>query len=82
MTALCYYEGGFVLRRRAHAEKEYTHQLALPWGTRHLISPDLAGKDVMDFLLLRRRTRALGRKRCDEFSSAAQKDESPGQEQM
>ena len=30
-----------------HAWKECTHQLALPWGTRHLISPELAGKDVM-----------------------------------
>ena len=23
-----------------HAQKECTHQLALPWGTRHLISPE------------------------------------------
>ena len=22
-------------------------QLAFPWGTRHLISPELAGKDIM-----------------------------------
>ena len=35
-----------------HAQKECTHQLALPWGTRHLISPELAGKDVMILLLL------------------------------
>ena len=34
-----------------HAQKECTHQLALPWGTRHLISPGLAGKDVMMVLL-------------------------------
>ena len=27
-------------------------QLALPWGTRHLISHELAGKDVMILLLL------------------------------
>ena len=30
-----------------HAKKECTHQPALPCGTRHLISPELAGKDVM-----------------------------------
>ena len=30
----------------SHAWKECAHQLALPWGTRHLISPELAGKDV------------------------------------
>ena len=35
-----------------HDQKEYTHQLALPWGTRHLISPKLAEKDVMILLLL------------------------------
>ena len=29
-----------------HAQKECTHQLALPWGTRHLISPELAGKKM------------------------------------
>ena len=34
----------------AHAWKECTHQLALLWGTRHLISPELAGKDVMILL--------------------------------
>ena len=28
------------------------HQLALPWGTRHLISPELTGKDVSILLLL------------------------------
>ena len=28
------------------------HQLALPWRTRHLISPRLSGKDVMILLLL------------------------------
>jgi hypothetical protein len=27
-------------------EREFMCQLALPWGTRHLISPELAGKDV------------------------------------
>ena len=31
---------------------ECPHQLALPWGTRHLISPELAGKGVMILLLL------------------------------
>ena len=34
-----------------HAQKECTHQLALPWGTRHLISPELAGKDAMILLV-------------------------------
>ncbi len=28
-------------------EREFICQLALPWGTRHLISPELAGKDVL-----------------------------------
>jgi hypothetical protein len=28
-----------------------THQLALPWGTRDLISPRLAGEDAMILLL-------------------------------
>ena len=28
-------------------EREFMCQLALQWGTRHLISPELAGKDVM-----------------------------------
>jgi hypothetical protein len=28
----------------ARAQKKSPHQLALPWGTRHLISPELAGK--------------------------------------
>ena len=32
--------------------KDCTHQLALPWGTRHLISPESAGKNVL-FLRLR-----------------------------
>ena len=35
-----------------HAEKECIRQLALLWGTRHFISPELAGKDVMVLLLL------------------------------
>ena len=35
-----------------HAYKECTHQLALLWGTRHLISPELAEKDVIILLLL------------------------------
>ena len=34
------------------AQKEWTHQLALPWGIRHLISPESAGKDVMILLLV------------------------------
>ena len=34
-----------------HAQKECTHQLALPWGTRHLTSPKLAGKCVMILIL-------------------------------
>ena len=36
-----------------HAWKECTHQLqlALPWGSRHLFSPELPGKDVMILLL-------------------------------
>ena len=34
-----------------HAEKECPHQLALPWAPRHLISPELAGTDVMILLL-------------------------------
>ena len=29
------------------------NQLALPWGTRHLISPKLAGKHVIMLLLLK-----------------------------
>ena len=33
------------------AQKECTHQLALPRGTRHLISPELADKGVMILLL-------------------------------
>ena len=33
-----------------HDQKECTHQLALLWGTRHLLSPE-AGKDVMILLL-------------------------------
>ena len=32
--------------------EQRTHQLALPWGTRHLISPELAGEDVTILLLL------------------------------
>ena len=32
-------------------ERVYT-SATLPWGTRHLISPELAGKDVMILLLL------------------------------
>ena len=32
------------------SRKEFRHQLTLPWGTRHLISPELAGKDVMILL--------------------------------
>ena len=32
-------------------KKQCQHQLALPWGTRHLISPELAGKDVLILLL-------------------------------
>ena len=28
------------------------HQLALPWGTRDLISPELAGKDVVILVLV------------------------------
>ena len=35
-----------------HAPKECKHQLALLWGTRHLMSPELAGKDLMLILLL------------------------------
>ena len=31
--------------------KECTHPLALLWGTRHLISPELAEKDVVVLLL-------------------------------
>ena len=27
------------------------HQLALPWGTRHLIGPELAGKELKILLL-------------------------------
>ena len=47
-----------------HAYEECTHQLALPWGTRHLISPKLAGKDVMIlFLLLCRSAQGRG-ERC------------------
>ena len=34
------------------AQKECTHQLALPWGTRHLISPGSAGKYLKILLLL------------------------------
>lgn len=34
-----------------HAWKEHTHQLAFPWGTRHLMNPELAGKIVMILLL-------------------------------
>jgi hypothetical protein len=32
--------------------EECTHQLALPWGTRYLISPRLAGGDVVILLLV------------------------------
>ena len=38
-----------------HAWKECTHQLALPWGTRHLISPELAEAFVTGLLLIARR---------------------------
>ena len=41
-----------LLGRLTHAQKECTHQLALPWGSRHLISPALAGKDVIMILFL------------------------------
>ena len=34
-----------------HALKERTHHLAFLWGTRHLISPELAGKDVLILFL-------------------------------
>jgi hypothetical protein len=34
------------------SKAQSTHQLALPWGPRHLMSPELAGKDVMILLLL------------------------------
>ena len=34
------------------AQKECTHQLALPWGTRHLISCELAETDVYILFLL------------------------------
>ena len=34
----------------AHAQEDGTHQLAIPWGNRHLISPKLAGKHVMILL--------------------------------
>ncbi len=33
--------------------REFMCQLALPWGTRHLISPELAGKDVMIYSFMR-----------------------------
>ena len=33
-----------------HAQEDCPHQLALPWGTWHLISPDLAGEVVMILL--------------------------------
>ena len=34
------------------AYKECTYQLALPWGTRHLISPKLAGKHVLIIIII------------------------------
>ena len=36
-----------LLASMKRAEEKCTHQLALPWGTRHPISPKLAGRDVM-----------------------------------
>ena len=59
MTALCYYEGCCALCRRTHAERVCT-SAGPPMGNHDITSPKLAGKDVMIFLLLRRRTRALG----------------------
>ena len=41
-----------LLNLLTHAKKECTHQLALPWGTRYLISPELAGTDAIIILLL------------------------------
>ena len=54
-----------VARLLMRAYKECTHPLALPWGTRHLISPKLAGKDVVIlFLLLCRSAQGRGERRA------------------
>ena len=34
-----------------HVDADFTHQLALLWGTRHLISPELARKDELNFFV-------------------------------
>ena len=52
-----------------HVYEECTYQLALPWGTRHLISPELAGKNVLNLFFLLSScfcglTRAVATLRC------------------
>ena len=40
-----------MLLGRLLIDLECTHQLDLPWGTRHFVSPNLPGNDVMILLL-------------------------------
>lgn len=52
-----------------HVHEECTHQLAVLWGTRHLISPGLAGKNVLNLFFLLSScfcglTRAVATLRC------------------
>ena len=52
MTLFMWQEDIIGVARFIDACLECTHQLALPWGTRHLISRELAGTDVYVFFLL------------------------------
>ena len=52
-----------LLNSLTHARNECTHQLALPLGIRHLISPELAGNGVMICVLLQDKVASVAMRR-------------------